>query len=125
MYAASALRQYQQVSTQSQLAEASPHRLIQMLFEGALDRLAQAQGALARGQVAEKGLLIGKVIGIVGGLREGLDKGQGGELAQHLDGLYEYMIRQLAQANLKNDEAILRQVAQLLRELKEGWDGIA
>lgn len=77
MYAASALRQYQQVSTQSQLAEASPHRLIQMLFEGALDRLAQAQGALARGQVAEKGLLIGKVIGIVGGLREGLDKGQG------------------------------------------------
>ena len=125
MYAASALRQYQQVSTQSQLAEASPHRLIQMLFDGALDRLAQAQGALARGQVAEKGLLIGKVIGIVGGLREGLDKGQGGELAQHLDGLYEYMIRQLAQANLKNDEAILRQVAQLLRELKEGWDGIA
>lgn len=125
MYAASALRQYQQVSTQSQLAEASPHRLIQMLFEGALDRLAQAQGALARGQVAEKGLLIGKVIGIVGGLREGLDKGQGGELAQHLDGLYEYMILQLAQANLKNDEAILRQVAQLLRELKEGWDGIA
>lgn len=125
MYAASALRQYQQVSTQSQLAEASPHRLIQMLFEGALDRLAQAQGALARGQVAKKGLLIGKVIGIVGGLREGLDKGQGGELAQHLDGLYEYMIRQLAQANLKNDEAILRQVAQLLRELKEGWDGIA
>jgi len=125
MYAASALRQYQQGSTQSQLAEASPHRLIQMLFEGALDRLAQAQGALARGQVAEKGLLIGKVIGIVGGLREGLDKGQGGELAQHLDGLYEYMIRQLAQANLKNDEAILRQVAQLLRELKEGWDGIA
>lgn len=125
MYAASALRQYQQVSIQSQLAEASPHRLIQMLFEGALDRLAQAQGALARGQVAEKGLLIGKVIGIVGGLREGLDKGQGGELAQHLDGLYEYMIRQLAQANLKNDEAILRQVAQLLRELKEGWDGIA
>ena len=77
MYAASALRQYQQVSTQSQLAEASPHRLIQMLFEGALDRLAQAQGALARGQVAEKGLLIGKVIGIVGGLREGWTRARG------------------------------------------------
>ncbi|PKM33664.1 MAG: flagellar protein FliS [Gammaproteobacteria bacterium HGW-Gammaproteobacteria-12] len=125
MYAASALRQYQQVHTQAQIAEASPHRLIQMLFEGALDRLAQAQGALMRGQTAEKGLLIGKAIKIVGGLREALNKEQGGELAENLDGLYEYMIQQLTQANLKNDAAILGDVAGLLREVKKGWDGIA
>ncbi|MFV3092742.1 flagellar export chaperone FliS [Pseudomonas sp. GW6] len=125
MYAASALKQYQQVNTHSQLVEASPHRLIQMLFEGALDRLAQAQGALMRGQIAEKGLLIGKAIKIVAGLREALDKEQGGELAENLDALYEYMSQQLTQANLKNDVAVLRHVADLLRELKQGWDGIA
>lgn len=125
MYAASALRQYQQVNTQAQLVEASPHRLIQMLFEGALDRLAQAQGALKRGQVAEKGLLIGKAVNIVSGLRESLNKEQGGQLAENLDGLYEYMVRQLTQANLTNDAQALQHVAALLREVKEGWDGIA
>ena len=125
MYAASALRQYQQVNTQAQLVEASPHRLIQMLFEGALDRLAQAQGALMRGQIAEKGLLIGKAVNIVSGLRESLNKEQGGQLAENLDGLYEYMVRQLTQANLTNDAQALQHVASLLREIKEGWDGIA
>lgn len=125
MYAASALRQYQQVHTQAQIAEASPHRLIQMLFEGALDRLAQAQGAMLRGQIAEKGLLIGKAVKIVGGLRAALDKEQGGQLAENLDGLYEYMLQHLTQANLNNDAEALQHVASLLREIKEGWDGIA
>lgn len=125
MYAASALRQYQQVNTQAQLVEASPHRLIQMLLEGALDRLAQAQGAMMRGQVAEKGLLIGKAVKIVCGLREALNKEQGGQLAENLDGLYEYIVHQLTQANLKNDAQALQHVASLLREIKESWDGIA
>ena len=125
MYAASALKQYQQVNTQAQLVEASPHRLIQMLLEGALDRLAQAQGAMLRGQAAEKGLLIGKAVNIVGGLRAALDKEQGGQLAENLDGLYEYMLQHLTQANLKNDAQALQHVAFLLREIKEGWDGIA
>lgn len=125
MYAVSALKQYQQVNTQARLAEASPHRLIQMLFEGALDRMAQAQGALMRGQVAEKGLLIGKAVRIVVGLRDALNLEQGGELAQNLDGLYEYMISHLMHANLHNDAQALQHVASLLREIKEGWDGIA
>lgn len=125
MYAASALKQYQQVNTQAQLVEASPHYLVQMLFNGALDRLAQAQGAVMRGQVAEKGILIGKAIKIVGGLRAALNKDQGGELAENLDALYAYMSQQLTQANLKNDVTVLRHVSALLRELKEGWDGIA
>lgn len=125
MYAASALRNYQQVSTQSQLAEASPHRLIQMLLGGALDRMAQAQGAMARGQVNEKGVLIGKAIDIINGLRQALDKDKGGEYASNLDGLYEFMGQRLLQANLKNDSASLELVSSLLRKVKEGWDGIA
>ncbi len=73
MNAMMAMRQYQSVNTQAQAIEASPHRLIQMLLEGGLSRLAQARGAMERGQVAEKGELIGKSIGIIGGLRDALD----------------------------------------------------
>lgn len=79
MNAMAAMRQYQNVSTQAQAIDASPHRLIQMLMEGGLTRMAQARGALERGEVALKGELIGKAIAIVGGLREGLDFEAGGE----------------------------------------------
>ena len=125
MNAMAALQQYQVVNTQSQVFDASPHRLIQMLMEGGLSRLAQAKGAMERGQVALKGELLGKAIAIIGGLREGLDLRQGGELAANLDSLYEYMSSRLLQANRSNDVAIIDEVAGLLREVKSGWDGIA
>ena len=125
MNAMAALKQYQTVNTQAQVFDASPHRLIQMLMEGGLSRLAQAKGAMERGQVALKGELLGKAIAIIGGLREGLDLRQGGELAANLDSLYEYMIRRLLEANRSNDIAALDEVSSLLREVKSGWDGIA
>jgi flagellar protein FliS len=125
MNAMAALRQYQNVGTQAQVHEATPHRLIQMLMEGGLNRLAQARGAMQRGQLAEKGQLIGKALGIVGGLRNALDLEKGGEYAARLDALYGYMSRRLLEANRQNDEALLEEVASLLRNIKEGWDGIA
>lgn len=125
MNAMAAMRQYQNVNTQAQAADASPHRLIQMLMEGGLTRLAQARGAMERGQFALKGELIGKAIGIIGGLREGLNFEQGGELAQNLDNLYDYMNRRLLEANLKNSVEPLDEVADLLRNVKTGWDAIA
>ena len=125
MNAMAALKQYQTVNTQAQVFDASPHRLIQMLMEGGLSRLAQAKGAMERGQVALKGELLAKAIAIIGGLREGLDLRQGGELAANLDSLYEYMSSRLLQANRSNDVAIIDEVAGLLREVKSGWDGIA
>ncbi len=67
MYAMSAMKQYQSVNTQARVVDASPHRLIQMLMEGALERIAQARGALERQQTAQKGELIGKAVAIVGG----------------------------------------------------------
>ncbi len=120
-----AIKQYQQVGVQAQVADASPHRLIQMLMQGGLERLAQAQGALQRGQNALKGELIGKSISIIGGLREALDIAKGGELAANLDALYAYMISRLLEANRVNDPAMLEEVSGLLREIKTGWDGIA
>ena len=124
MNAMAALRQYQTVNTQSQVGDASPHRLIQLLMEGGMSRLAQARGAMQHGQVAIKGELIGKAIGIIGGLREGLDLQKGGEVAANLDRLYEYMVSRLVEANRINDPAMLDEVAALLRNVKSGWDAI-
>ncbi|MDH4562697.1 flagellar export chaperone FliS [Metapseudomonas lalkuanensis] len=125
MNAMAALKQYQSVNTQAQAVDASPHRLIQMLMEGGLTRLAQARGAIERGQLAQKGELIGKAIAIIGGLRDGLNFEQGGEIASNLDALYEYMVSRLLEANLKSDAALVDEVAGLLRNVKTGWDGIA
>ena len=124
MNAYAAMKQYQTVNVNAQVTEADPHRLIQMLFEGGLQRIAQAKGAMQYGNVALKGELIGKSIGIVSGLREALDVAKGGELAANLDNLYAFMIQRLSHANLKNDPAVLDEVANLLRDIKEGWDSI-
>lgn len=125
MNASAALRQYQTVNTRVQVDDASPHRLIQMLMEGALSRLLQARGAMERGQVEQKGALISKTIAIIGGLREGLDLQQGGELAENLAGLYDCMSTRLFQANVANDIEMVDEVIGLLRNIKSAWDAIA
>ncbi|MCS3417860.1 flagellar protein FliS [Pseudomonas sp. BIGb0450] len=122
-----ALRQYQKVNSHAQVSEASPHRLVQMLMEGALDRMAQAKGAMARGDIAQKGLLLGKAIDILIGLRDGLNPEKTDDPAalQQLDNLYAYMTTRLLEANTKSDVAMIDEVAGLMITLKEGWDGIA
>ncbi|KTB72394.1 flagellar export chaperone FliS [Pseudomonas syringae] len=120
-----ALRQYQKIGAQAQTSEASPHRLVQMLMEGGLDRIAQAKGAMARKDIANKGVFISKAIGIVGGLREGLDlETSPNEGLVRQDNLYHYMMTRLAEANARNDQKILDEVAGLLITVKEGWDAI-
>ena len=120
-----AAQHYSTVKNHSNILDASPHRLIQMLFEGALERIAQAKGAMIQHQIARKGELIGKAINIVGGLQGSLNDKEGGELAANLDGLYDYIIRRLTRANLDNDPAILDECGRLLGELKSGWDSIS
>jgi len=120
-----ALRQYQKVGAQAQTSEASPHRLVQMLLEGGLDRIAQAKGAISRNEIANKGVLISKAIGIVGGLREGLDLDKSADTLGNLDNLYVYMMKRLAEANIKSDPKILDEVSDLLTTVKDGWDAIA
>ena len=119
-----ALRQYQKVGAQAQTSEASPHRLVQMLMEGGLDRIAHAKGAIARNDIPAKCVAIGKAIGIVGGLREGLDLEKQADALADLDSLYAYMMKRLAEANIKSDPKILDEVAGLLSTVKEGWDAI-
>ncbi|PSS56364.1 flagellar export chaperone FliS [Pseudomonas sp. BBP2017] len=119
-----ALRQYQKVNGVAQTSVASPHRLVQMLMQGGLDRIAQAKGAMARNDIAQRGILIGKAIGIVGGLREGLDLENHADSLTDLDNLYSYMSKRLVEANVQNDPEILNEVARLLITVKEGWDAI-
>lgn len=122
--AISALRQYGRVGAVSGVAAASPHRLIQMLMEGALSRIALAAGQMRRGEVAEKGRNIGLAISIIDGLRASLDAETGGEIAANLDALYEYMTRTLLRASVDGDPAPLDDVHGLLGSIKEGWDAI-
>ena len=119
-----AMKQYQTVNVNAQVSEADPHRLIQMLMEGGLQRIAQAKGAMEYGNIGLKGELIGMAMGIIGGLRDALDKEKGGEIAANLDNLYAFMQQRLTLANLQNDPAMLDEVATTLREIKQGWDGI-
>ena len=119
------LAQYQQVNTQCGVEGASPHRLIQMLMEGVLQRLAEAKGAMQRQLLAAKGEAIGKAITILSGLNDSLNKDVGGEMAENLDDLYDYMQRRLLEANLQNDERIIDEVVVLMKTIKSGWDGIA
>lgn len=119
-----ALRQYQQVNAQTSIVDADSHKLIQLLYNGALERINMAKARMLAKDYEGKGRLISKTIEIVGGLRGFLDKEKGGEIAEQLESLYEYMERRLLQANLKNDIEILDEVAGLIREVKEGWDGI-
>lgn len=119
-----ALSQYQKVNSEAAVEAASPHKLIQMLMQGCLQRIAEARGALQRRDIPAKGEAIGKAIGIVTGLQASLNKEVGGALPEQLDALYDYMQRRLVEANLKNSDEMLDEVAQLMRTVKEGWDGI-
>ena len=120
----SALNSYSDYGYNSEIEYADPHRLIQMLFEGALKRIASAKGAMQRKEIAEKGKLIGQTIEIVGGLSASLDKEKGGDIASNLSALYEYIGRQLLVANLENSEEILDEVSGLLGDVKLAWDAI-
>ncbi|WP_097460529.1 flagellar export chaperone FliS [Mangrovitalea sediminis] len=119
-----ALQQYQRVNTQTSVVDADPHHLIQLLYNGALERINMAKARVQANDYEGKNRLINKAIEIISGLRGFLDFEKGGELAGRLESLYDYMERQLFQANLHNDVSKLDEVASLLRQVKEGWDGI-
>ena len=118
---AGALESYQNVGLRSAVLEASPHQIVQMLFDGALDRIAQARGYMQRGQIAEKGRHLGRAVAILNGLRHDLDMERGGEISANLDALYDYMTRRLLEANVKNDPQVLDEVSGLLREIRDAW----
>lgn len=119
-----AIEGYGRNAVESEVNYASPYRIIQMLMEGALSKLATAKGCIARNDIAEKSRQITWGMNIIQGLRTSLDAEKGGEIAANLDALYEYMGRRLLEANVSNDPAIIDEVISLLQEVKAGWDSI-
>jgi len=124
MNASVAMKQYRQNHIQGGVDTASPHRLVQMLMEGALEKILAAKGFMAANSIAAKGENISWAISIVDSLRSCLNVEEGGDFAENLASLYNYMEQQLFQANIKNDPAILDEVAQLMIQIKSGWDAI-
>jgi flagellar protein FliS len=113
---------YHNVSLETGVTSASPHKLIVMLYDGALVALLGAKTNIAAGNIAAKGSAISKAISIIdNGLRASLDKNAGGEIAANLDALYDYMSRRLLHANLKNDVTIIDEVHGLLADLRGAW----
>lgn len=119
-----ALKEYTKIGVHTEIDGATPHRLIQMLMEGALQRISKARTSLKENNIPEKGEFISSAISIIGGLRDSLDHKAGGGIATNLDALYEYMSRRLIVANATNDDAIFSEVYGLLMEIKTAWDQI-
>lgn len=113
---------YRQVGVQSSVDGASPHQLIQMLFDGLVQSLNAARGSMQRGDVEEKGRQLGKAVRIIEeGLKGALNPAQGGELAANLRALYDYCVGRLTMANLRNDVTLVEEVVNLIVPVAQGW----
>jgi flagellar secretion chaperone FliS len=119
------IKAYAKVEVESGVSSADPHKLIAMLYQGAILAIANGRNGILRKDTPAKGAAISKAIIIIDeGLNACLDKKVGGELARNLSSLYEYMVMRLLAANLNNDLTILDEVARLLGELQGAWEGI-
>ncbi|RPE04626.1 flagellar export chaperone FliS [Candidatus Pantoea deserta] len=117
---------YAKISLESQLAGATPHQLIAMLFDGAHSALLRAKIYFEENNIAKRGEMISKAINIVdNGLRSSLDHEKGQQIAADLDRLYDYISRLLMQANLHNDVSKLEEADKLLTDIADVWDEIA
>jgi flagellar protein FliS len=115
---------YQNVAAHGGVAAADPHGLVLMLMDGALQRLAAARGCTERGKLVEKSQLLHRVVQIIGELRGSLDLSAGGQIANNLAELYDYMCRRLLKASLENSVQLLDEVSGLLREIRGAWTAI-
>ena len=120
-----AINAYNKVGIDSGVASADPHKLISMLYQGALLAIANAKNSIARGDIPARGKAISHAILIIdSGLNASLNKEVGGDLAKNLAALYEYMSHRLLAANISGDVKALDEVSRLLNELKEAWESI-
>lgn len=116
------LNQYQQTSLETGIDNASPHKLVSMLYDGTLEALAHVKGAIERKDFEVKADKLNRAILLVGALRSGLDLENGGEVAANYSDLYFYINQQLLQVSLKNDLTLLEEVTSLIRELRDSWN---
>ncbi len=116
---------YKRASVEAGVSLATPHHLVQMLFDGLLNNIGSARSALARGDISAKCEHIGKAVRILEeGLKDSLNLAEGGELAANLLGLYDYCVLHLTLANARNDDALMIEVSQVIAQIADGWKQI-
>ena len=123
--------QYRAVRNHGLVADATPTRLVQIMFEHVLSELATAQGCIERiknnmplNEVIAKGKALGKAIRLLNQLNTSLDMERGQQIAQNLRSLYVYMLARLTLANATNDSQIISEIVSLVQKVKAGWDQI-
>ena len=119
-----AVSSYAKVQRETSVESASPHRLIEMLYDGAVDRVVQAKGAIEHKNVELRGEKINSAISIVAGLRMSLNTDEGGEIAENLDGLYVYIQSVLAKAHREASSELLDEALDLLSNMRDTWKQI-
>ncbi|EMI5489836.1 flagellar export chaperone FliS [Providencia stuartii] len=125
MYQQKAKQAYQQVDIESEIINATPYQLISILYKGALSALKRAEIFMQQNEIAAKGKELSKAIDIIDtGLKHALNHDAGGEIADNLASLYDYMVIRLLKANLENNVAYIQEVYQLLSDLASTWQQI-
>lgn len=121
----SAIASYKRINVETSAPTIDKHQIVKLLYEGLLENLMVARGALERGDVAAKGQAIGKAVRIIEeGLMTGLDRVDGGEIAANLYAVYQYCSKQLTLANVRNDDALIREVQGLIEPIAQSWGAI-
>ena len=115
------LEQYQQTSLETSMENATPHKLVGMLYDGVIENLVQVKGAIDRKEFELKAEKLNKAVLIIGSLRSNLDMEKGGEVSNNFDTLYSYINRKLLEASAKSDLQIIDEVVVLVKELRESW----
>lgn len=119
-----AVKGYRDVKIKAGVAGADPHQLIQMLFDGLLERIAQIKGAIEQNNIELKHKKVNQAIGIILGLRESLNMEQADDIAGGLDNLYDYVQRQIWVAHVRSDSTLLDECTALILEISEAWGQI-
>lgn len=119
-----AMKQYKQVNTQASVEHADQYTLTLLLFNGAVERLNKAKLHMKQNNIGLRGENISQAISIVDGLRASLDMKKGGEIAQNLSSIYDYIQIKLINVSLENKPEYIDEVIALLNEIRTGWNGI-
>jgi flagellar protein FliS len=120
----SAIKMYNHMDAQTQLTDASPHKVIQLLMAGAIDRLVKVSAMMENKTLGYHDTL-SNAIDIILALNCSLDMEKGGEISENLHALYDYMQLQLVQANIGKDHKKVDEVIDLIKTVKDGWDQIS
>ena len=124
MNAITALAKYSQIKNDTQTTYASPHQLMLMLFDGAIEAMSFNIGAIQQNDFEARGKQNTRAITIINGMRECLDMKAGGELADNLYALYQYMTQELFRANFNNDADTIQNIQTMLKDIRGSWEKI-